>query len=344
MPEGTVLVTGGSGFIGSHALVQLLNAGWTVRTTVRSLKREAEVRDLVRTGGADPARLTFFAADLNSDAGWNEAVNGSDYVLHVASPFPMAQPRNDDELVAPARDGALRVLRASQAAGVKRVVLTSSMAAIAYGFRDRPNPLTEEHWTDLNGPNITPYIRSKTVAERAAWDFMKQNPGAMTLSVVNPVAVLGPVLGRDYSTSIQLLERLLTGSMPGLLRIGFPIVDVRDVADMHIRAMTAPEAAGERFLATGPFMWIEEVAAVLRERLGARAAKVPKGRAPSFVVRAMAMFDPGVRTIANELDLERHPTWAKAERLLGWKPRSNEEAIIDCAESLLSVGGIKTAA
>ncbi len=258
----TVLVTGGSGFIGSHCILQLLAAGHQVRTTVRSQKREADVRAMLKEGGADPGdRLSFIAADLENDAGWSEAVAGCEYVLHVASPFPQNVPKNEDELIVPAREGALRVLRAARDAGVKRVVLTSSFAAIGYGQKPQNTPFDETNWTDPDGEDVRPYVKSKTLAERAAWDFIASEGGDLELSVVNPVGVFGPVLGPDYSTSILLVQRLMDGAMPGCPRLYFGIVDVRDVADLHIRAMTHPGAKGERFLAVaGDFMSMRDIA------------------------------------------------------------------------------------
>ena len=246
----TILVTGGSGFVGAHCILQLLDKGYRVRTTVRSLARETDVRAMVRQGGADPGdRLEFAAADLTQDAGWPEAVAGCTYVLHVASPFPPAAPKHEDELIIPAREGALRVLRAARDAGVKRVVLTSSYAAIGYGQPQQSAPFDETNWTNPNGDDVRAYTKSKTLAERAAWDFIAKEGGALELAVVNPVGVFGPVLGSDYSTSILLVQRLMDGAMPGCPRLWFGLVDVRDVADMHLRCMTDPAAKGERFLA-----------------------------------------------------------------------------------------------
>src|ERR1700722_18134787 len=222
----TVLVTGGSGFVGSHCILQLLAAGNTVRTTVRDVQKEAGVRGLLKVGGAEPGeRLRFFAADLESDAGWAEAVAGCDYVLHVASPFPQTVPKDEDEIIVPAREGALRVLRAARDAGVKRVVLTSSFAAVGYGQPPQTAPFNETNWTNPNADGLTAYVKSKTLAERAAWDFMAHEGGKLELSVVNPVAVFGPVLGPDYSISILYVQRMMDGAIPGLPRLYFGVVD-----------------------------------------------------------------------------------------------------------------------
>jgi nucleoside-diphosphate-sugar epimerase len=339
----TVLVTGGSGFIGSHCILQLLAAGHEVRTTVRSLKRDTEVRAMLRQGGVEPGeRLTFFAADLEKDAGWSDAVRGCEYVLHVASPFPAAAPRNEDELIVPAREGALRVLRASRDAGVKRIVLTSSFAAIGYGHKAQSRPFDETDWTDPNAGDVTAYAKSKTLAERAAWDFIAKEGGSLELSVVNPVGVFGPALGPDFSTSILIVQRLMNGDVPGCPKIYFGAVDVRDVAAMHIIAMTHPAARGERFLAVaGEFLSFLEIAKVLKARMGAAGKRVSTREIPNWVVRLAALTDPMVRQILPELGKKKNATNAKAKRLLGWAPRSNEESIVATAESLVQLGLLK---
>ena len=338
----TVLVTGGSGFIGSHAILQALAAGLDVRSSVRNLRREGELRALLRANGAHAdAPLRFFAADLTGDAGWAEAVAGCDYVLHIASPFPAGIPKHEDELIVPARDGALRVLRAARDAGVKRVVLTSSFAAIGYGHPEQRAPFDETTWTNLD-VSVAAYTKSKTLAERAAWDFIAREGGGLELSVVNPVGVFGPVLGADYATSIQLVQRLMTGSMPGCPRLRFGVVDVRDVVDLHLRAMADPAANGERFLAVaGDFLRVQEMARVLRTRLGDAARKVPTRELPDWLVKLVAMFDPTVRQIVPDLGKYKNATSAKAQRLLGWAPRSNDDALVATAESLLRLGLLK---
>ncbi len=341
----TVLVTGGSGFIGSHAILQLLQAGHTVRTTVRDLKREGDVRAMLKAGGADPGRqLSFFAADLEKDAGWREAVTGCDYVLHVASPFPPTIPKHEDELIVPAREGALRVLRASRDAGVKRVVLTSSFAAIGYGHKPQEAPFTEADWTDPNGKDVTAYAKSKTLAERAAWDFIAKEGGGLELAVVNPVGVFGPLLGPDFATSILLVQKLMDGALPGCPKLYFGAVDVRDVVDLHLRAMTHPAAKGERFLAVaGEFMSVLDIAKTLKARLGKAASRVPQRELPDFMVRMAANFDPAVKQILPELGVKKNATGEKAIRLLGWSPRSREDALVATAESLLQLGLLKAA-
>lgn len=339
----TVLVTGGSGFIGSHAILQLLAAGHQVRATVRSPKREADVRAMLKQGGVEPGdRLSFAVADLESDAGWPQAVAGCDYVLHIASPFPATLPKHEDELIVPAREGALRVLRAARDAGVRRVVLTSSFAAVGYGQKVQQAPFNENDWTNPSGDDVQPYAKSKTLAERAAWDFIAREGGALELSVVNPVGVFGPVLGPDYSTSILLVQRLMDGAMPGCPQLSFGVVDVRDVADLHIRAMTDPAAKGERFLAiAGDFMSIRDIARVLKSRLGATARRVPTRQLPNWLVHLAALRDPAVKQILPELGKHKNATSEKAQRVLGWTPRSNQDAIVATAESLLRLGLLK---
>jgi dihydroflavonol-4-reductase len=331
----TVLVTGGSGYLGGWCVVELLRRGYAVRTTVRSLAREAEVRAAIGSQVDAGDRLSVLAADLLDDAGWGEAVSGCDYVLHVASPFPPVQPKDPDELIVPARDGTLRVLGASLDAGVERIVVTSSVAAITgSGKAVSGRPLDERDWSDPDNPKLSPYACSKTVAERAAWDFMAERGATEKLATVNPGAIIGPVLNDDRSFSLQAIERLL-GGMPGLPQIGFSFVDVRDVADLEIRAMTAPEAGGERFVAVTTFQWLADIASVLRSRMGEAAAKVPSRSIPNFVVRGMAIFDPSVRSIVGQLGRKTSLSSEKAEARLGWSPRPIDETIVECAQSLL---------
>lgn len=297
------------------------------------------MRSSLAVAGVDPGdRLTVVPADLSRDDGWAEAVAGCDYVLHIASPFPPEQPKDPDELIVPARDGALRVLKASLDAGVKRIVMTSSVAAVRHG---RPasadEPYDEADWTDGADTNRTPYVRSKTIAERAVWDHVRAAGAEDRLATVNPGAIVGPVLSDDRSYSLQVIERLLTG-IPAMPRLGFTFVDVRDVADLHLRAMTDPAAGGERFLATDRFLWMKDVAAILRDRLGTDAAKVPTRVAPNLMVRAMALFDPGIRSVVGDLGKSSAYSSQKARSMLGWSPRPIEDSIEDSARSLIEHG------
>ncbi len=336
----TILVTGGSGFIGSHAILQLLAAGHRVRTTIRNLKREGDVRALLKAGGAEAGdRLTFHAADLENDAGWGRAAASCDYVLHVASPFPPGVPKHEDDLIVPARKGALRVLRAARDAGVKRVVLTSSFAAMGYGQPPQSAPFNETNWTNPEASGVTAYTKSKTLAERAAWDFIAKEGGNLELSVVNPVGVLGPVLGADYATSILLVQKMMDGALPGFPRLSFGVVDVRDVADLHLRAMTNPAAKGERFLAcAGDFVSMSEIGRMLKSRMGAAAKRVPTRELPDWMVRLASLRDPAVKLLLPELGKAKNGSNDKARRLLGWTPRSSEEAVVATAESLVRLG------
>lgn len=347
MSDELVLVTGGSGFIGAHCILALLNAGYRVRTTVRSLKREGDVRAMLKQGGLNDGagdRLTFAEADLLSDAGWPQAVAGCTYVLHVASPLPPSVPKHEDELIVPAREGTLRVLRAARDAGVKRVVQTSSFAAIGYGQKEQTAPFTEKDWSNLDGADMTAYAKSKTLAERAAWEFIANEGRGLELAVVNPVGVFGPVLGPDYSASILLVSKLMDGALPGAPRLYFGAVDVRDVADLHVRAMTNPAARGERFLAVaGDFFTMLEIAKTLKSRMGAAAKRVPAREFPNYVIRIAAMFDPAVKLILPELGKRKNATSEKAQRVLGWSPRSREDAVVATAESLVRLGLVKTA-
>jgi nucleoside-diphosphate-sugar epimerase len=334
----TVLVTGGSGYLGGWCIIALLERGYAVRTTVRDARREADVRTALE-GQVDAGdRLTFAVADLGSDDGWAEAVAGCDFVLHVASPFPPAQPKDPDELIVPARDGALRVLKASLDAGVQRIVLTSSVAAVRHGQAPPASGVyTEADWSDPDDTDLTPYTRSKTIAELAAWDYARERGAEDRLATVNPGAIVGPVLSEDRSYSLQAIERLLKG-MPAIPRLGFTFVDVRDVADLHIRAMTDPAAGGERYLAVNDFLWFEDVGRILRERLGPAAAKVPKRIAPNLLIRAMALFDPSVRSIVGDLGEKQAYSNDKAVNELGWSPRPIEDTVAECATSLIERG------
>lgn len=336
-----VLVTGGSGFIGSQCIVRLLEHGYRVRATLRSPARADEVRAVVRDAGPDPTAVEFVGADLLADAGWPEAVRGADFVLHVAAPFPARDPKDPNELIVPARDGALRVLRAARDAGVRRVVLTSSFAAVGYGHRPG-RPYTEADWSDLTGGEVSAYVQAKTLAERAAWDFLDREGGALELAVVNPVAVFGPPLGPDLSSSVVMLLALLNGEAPGVPHGTTMAVDVRDVADLHVLAMVHPDAAGERFLAVAgaPISFLE-LATLLRDRLGDAATRVPTRVLPDWAVRAAALLRPDLRAAVQLLGPPRVATSEKAERMLGWQPRDRDESIVASAQGLVDLGLVR---
>ncbi|MGW6201759.1 NAD-dependent epimerase/dehydratase family protein [Kribbella sp. NPDC055110] len=307
-----ILVTGGSGYLGTHLIARLLRDGQEVRTTVRSTARSAELRAAVRRGDADDTGLEIVEADLLTDDGWPAAVNGCLEIHHVASPIPVVQPEDPDELIVPAREGTLRVLRAAEAAGARRVVLTSSFAAVGYTPKAGAE-FTEEDWTDPDTPGLAPYPRSKAIAERAAWDLMRD--AATELVVVNPTGIFGPTLTTDLRSSTHLIKMMLDGTMKVAPRARFGIVDVRDVADLHVRAMAEPDAAGNRFLAVanGPTTSFLEIAQLLH-------AKTPTEEAPGP--------DLPRPIIHND----------RARKILGWSPRPPETTILETAQSLDDLG------
>lgn len=327
----TVLVTGGTGFIAGWCIVQLLERGYAVRTTVRDAAKEQRVRAAVR-GNTD--RLSVVVADLNDDRGWDAAVAGCDYVLHVASPLGGGAVKDRHALVAPARDGTLRVLRAAANAGVKRVVMTSAAATA------RP-PLTSDRvsdetiWADPEDPQFDAYRVSKILAERAAWDFMQSEGKASMLTTILPGAVFGPLRDAENLGSVQIIHGMLRGRPGALPRLGFWIVDVRDLADLHIRAMTAAAAAGQRFIAAGEFMWMEGMAKTLRAQLGEQGAKVPTRRLPDFVVRLLLPFMANLRTLAPLLGRRFPINTDKSRKVLAFAPRPAAATLVDCARSLL---------
>ncbi|MGH3726734.1 MAG: NAD-dependent epimerase/dehydratase family protein [Mycobacterium sp.] len=333
-----VLVTGGTGFIARWAIAELLRQGYDVRTTVRSSATTDSVRGAVARATDRAGQLEFEHANLAHPEGWPEATAGCDYVLHIASPLTPDNPKDPDSLITPAREGTLNVLRAATDAGVKRVVMTSAANTASPSSYTEDGVTDETLWTDPDQPGIPAYRRSKTIAERAAWEFMENYGGPTELATVLPGAVFGPVLGTDNSGSVQVIGRMLAGAMPGTPRIGLEVVDVRDLVDLHLRAMTAPQASGERFLGTGEFMWMSDIAAVLRDRLGVDAAKVPTRQLPNIAVRAFALLDAELRAITPGLGRRNRHSTAKAQRLLGWSPRPGAETVTDCARDLLAQG------
>jgi dihydroflavonol-4-reductase len=336
--DNKVFVSGGSGYIAGYLIRELVQQGWTVHTSVRDLGREAQLRQLL---AVDNTRLRVLAADLTGDAGWAEAMQGCSHVAHVASPLPGNWVKTPDDLVVPARDGVLRALHAARSAGVRRFVMTSSVAAIIYGRGRGVHHFSEADWTQPDYRGISPYTLSKTLAERAARDWVVREGGGIEFCSINPSVVLGPVWGPDHSSSIALVKKLLTGSMPGCPDLGFGIVDVRDVAELHLRALTAPHMAGERFIASGPFLKVIEIARILRQHLGEQARRVPTRRLPDLLVRVAALFDPLVRTALGELGAERHTDPRHAREVLGWVARAPEQTIVDTARSLIERGLVK---
>ncbi|MBB3357731.1 MULTISPECIES: NAD-dependent epimerase/dehydratase family protein [unclassified Novosphingobium] len=329
---GTVLVTGGSGYIAGYIIRALLDEGWTVNTTVRDLAREAQLRAQL---GGSYATLRFFKADLMDDKGWRAAMDGCSHVCHVASPITVQAPRQEDELILPAREGALRALRFARAAGVERFVQTSSVAAIVYGHGKGIRRFTEADWTDTDGPGVHAYAKSKTLAERAAREWIAREGRGMEFVSINPSVVLGPVWGEDYSTSIELVRQLLAGAVPGCADLGFGVVDVRDVAALHVRALTEPGIDGERFIASGPFLKMIDIARILRQQLGQQARRVPLRHVPDWMVHALALVNPMVRQVTGELGNVRDTDAGHALSRLGWATRPVEQTIADCAQSLI---------
>jgi len=344
-----VLVTGATGFIAQHCILQLLEAGYLVRGTARSSGRTQEIVDILaphlsEVGKVHLPDFDVVAVDLTEDEGWKEAVTGCRYVLHVASPLPRSAAKNDEELVVPARDGTLRVLRAANEAGVERVVLTSSISAIVYG-NDRSRTFDESDWTNLNGKRLGSYDKSKTIAERAAWSFIDAlgAEGAMQLVVINPGLVLGPVLSADWGTSGELVKRIIDHDVPAIPDISLAMVDVRDVASAHVSALTTPEAAGQRFICAEANHSMMEVAVILKRHLGPLGYKIPTRRLPSIAIRIMALFDSTVRLAMNDLGTSQPVNNQRIRTVLRWSPRNLDEMTVSMADSMIHFGVVTTA-
>jgi len=337
---GTVLVTGATGYIAGELIRQLLDKGWTVHATARNVaKSEGVLRTRLGNPSADQFRL--FGAELMGDAGWAEAMAGCTHVAHVASPIPAQAPKHEDDLIIPAREGTLRALRFARDAGVTRFVQTSSTAAVVYGVDRGEYTFDESRWTDINHPDAYPYVKSKTIAERAARDWVAAEGSDMEFVSVNPGMVLGPVESSDFSASVELVQQLLSGAMPMAPNLGFPIVDVRDIATLHVLALETPGLANERFLGAGKFLTALEIAGVLRARLGAKARKAPTKPMPDWVVNILALFNAEVRGVKTEIGKVRHVDASHAKERLGWTMRPVEDTIADCGESLIAHGVVK---
>jgi len=340
--KGKVLLTGITGFLGSHTAIQLLQKGYQVVGTLRNMERAGEIKEVLAQHTPHTDRITFAEANLTDAAVWPQLMAGVDYVQHVASPFPRTLPKHEDELIGPAKAGTLNVLQAAAAHGVKRVVLTSSSGAIVYGKPkgQESGTYNESHWTDAtNKKDSTPYFRSKTIAERAAWDFIEKDTSGMELATVCPGAILGPVLEKDFGTSANIVIKVLDGSTPAIPQIGFDMVDVRSVADLLIRAMEQPAAANQRYVGSAGFMSFMQVANVLRSAYPKR--KIPKGTLPNFMVRLFSNIDKSLKPILIDLGKERQVDNNKAKTQLGWQPINNQEAVLSCAKSVLDLGIVK---
>lgn len=353
MPNDLILVTGGSGFLGSHCLLAAVNAGYRIRTTVRSLSRADEVREMLRSGGASEDRIVsveFAEADLINDEGWDRACKGCKYILHNASPFPGKAPKDENDLFEPAVGGTLRVLKAAKAAGtVERVVLTASTACMVFGHSDKrlaSGPFTETDHTNLDNPSspVPAYSKSKTLAERAAWDFIKNKGDGMELVTIHPCGIYGPVLSQATAsaTSISLIEWLMNGTIPMIPQLGFGVVDVRDVAALHLLALTSDKAAGQRFLAVGDeYIDAPMVGQILREELEEKAKRVPTWTAPNLLLKFVGLSDAQMGGLSYELGRRKEESNSKAKKVSGWRPRSQRESIVDTARSLERLGKLK---
>lgn len=339
----TVLVTGATGFIAQHCVAQLLDAGYRVRGTARSTARGAKLKETLAehvAGGAPSLeRLDIVPADLTADDGWAAAVAGCRYVLHVASPLPRTPPDDEDEVIVPARDGALRVLKASAQAGVERVVMTSSVAAVLYG-RDRSRTFDESDWSDIESDRIGAYEKSKTIAERAAWDYVASLGGEkrLELTTINPGLVLGPILDEDYGTSGEAIKKLFDRDFPACPDLNWAVVDVRDVAAAHIAAMTSPDAAGQRFICAIENHSLLDIARILDRRFSDRGFRVPTGKLPGFAMRLAAWFDKTARLALNDLGVEQNVDNSRIREVLGWQPRGLEEMVVAMGESFIKYG------
>lgn len=335
MTAAPIVVTGSTGLIAKHSIAELLKRGYAVRGTLRRMEKADDVRRAVARAGADPARLTFAVADLLSDAGWDEAMNGAELLLHTASPFPMQQPDDPDEVIRPAREGSLRVLKAATRAGVIRAAITSSTVAVLYGSGvAKDHVYSEADFTDEARPELTPYIRSKTLAEKAAWDFVKSTPGAPLLTAINPGFVHGPALDSDLSTSHELFRLMARGVYPAAPRIRFPVADVRDVAKAHAEALFNPGAIGERFLIADGLLGLFDLGVAMARELPDLKSKAPKFELPDFAVRMLAIADKRLRTILPELGVIKRYSNDKAKTVLGMSLAPADQAVRDSILSL----------
>lgn len=336
-----VLVTGITGFIGTHVAIQLLKNGYTVRGSMRNLNRKDSILEILKANCPDlnPDSVEFVKGELTNPEDWDIAMKDIEYVMHIASPLPLDLKKDENDLIIPAREGTLNVLKAAHRHNVKRVVLTSSIAAIGHGHKIKSRSYSEDDWTNLKGKgDITPYIKSKTIAESEAWEFVNQTDVNSELVVINPGYVLGPLLEKDYSDSAQIIRKLMAGEIPGLPRISFPLVDVRDVAEMHVWAMELPEAAGKRFISVNESSWYKEIAMILKNEFPDYQKKIKTFVLPDFFIRLYGLFDKDTKVILSELGCFKTYENSQAVELFNWTPRSNKEAIVSMAESMIRLG------
>ena len=331
-----ILITGASGFVAIHTIVQLLEQGYNVRGTLRTMSREAEVRETISKYVQANDRFEILPVDLEQDSGWNEAMKDVEYVLHVASPFPLFEPKHEDELIIPAVQGTLRVLRAAHKAKVRRVVQVSSVAAVTAGHVGENRTFTEMDWSNVD-KNIGAYQKSKTLAERAAWGFIngEENTRKLEMVSINPPIILGPVPNKDFPTSAEVVRTFMLGQVPGVGRIKMDVVDVRDVASAIILGMNTPEAAGNRFLVPTGMVWLKDIADILHKEYGSKGYKIPRILFPTFLIKLLALFDKKIALVAPSLGWDYDLSNEKAKRILKWTPRSVEESILSMAESLI---------
>ena len=337
MSSGLVVVTGGSGFIAKHIVLGLLDAGYSVRATVRSPSRQTDLRSAMLAHARDAdgldGRLSFAQLDLDKDDGWEAALAGANALIHTASPFPLVQPRDENDVIRPAVEGTLRALRAAKKAGVTRVVLTSSVVAVTLAPKNSKAVLDESDWSDPTDPRATPYAKSKTLAERAAWRFVETDAPEIKLTVINPGFVVGAPLDRAFGTSLRVIQRILEAKDPMLPNFGFPIVDVRDIAAMHVAALTRPGTAGKRYLGGDEFLWFPQMAQILKSAFPDR--RIVTRRAPNFIIRVLALFDKEIRTIVPNLDDRVDVTAERARRDLGLTFRPAREAIVSAGRYII---------
>ncbi|RYE25337.1 MAG: aldehyde reductase [Sphingobacteriaceae bacterium] len=339
-----VLVTGGTGAVGGYCILQLLQNGYPVRTTLRSLNKKNDVTSMLKTSGITAFdKLSFIEADLTKEDNWDEAMKGCNYVLHVASPTHSESPKDENQMIRPAVDGVLRVLKAARNAGVKRVVMTSSFGAVGFSNKDSNTETTEADWTDPNEKGLSAYEKSKVLAERAAWDFIEKEGGSLELVTINPVAIFGPSLGLNKSPSLGILKFLLDGSMKAVPNIPLNAIDIRDVADLHIRAITTPNAKGQRFIASADGkISMPEIARLLKNKVPGVSAKVPVKTLPDWVLSIAALFNPQAKQAAFLLKINRRVSNAKAKKILGWTPiANNEQGILASVQSMIQLGIVK---